>query len=113
MFNLMIAVILGIFFAIFASQNTGPVTLNFGDRSLENFPIYLAILLPLLLGLLVGFFGYVLKDLTQDMTASQNRERIKNLKKEIAEVTHKAHKLQIENEKFKKELGRGKDENSI
>ncbi len=80
---------------------------------MPNFPIYLAILTPLLIGLLLGFIIYVLKDLSKDLTIREHRDRIKNLKKDLAEITRKAHKLEIENNKLKGELGKDQDENSI
>ena len=113
MFTLLTTVVIGIFFAIFATQNTEAITLNFGEYVLPNLPVYLAVLTPLLIGLLVGFFMYTLRDLSDDLTINEYQEKIKKLKNDLAETTQKAHKLQIENSKLKKEVGRGKDENSI
>lgn len=61
MFTLLTTVVIGIFFAIFATQNTGSIAVNFGDYMLPNVPIYLAVLTPLLIGLLIGFFYVHLK----------------------------------------------------
>ncbi len=113
MLMLLITVVLGVFFAIFATQNTGSITLNFGDYILPNVPTYLAVLIPLLIGLLLGFFIYTFKSLSQNMTISEDKDRIKNLKKDLAEVAQRAHKLELENTKLKVESGRKNDENSI
>lgn len=47
------------------------------------------------------------------MTISSQQGKIKNLKKELAEVTKELHKMELENAKFKNELGEPQDENSI
>jgi uncharacterized integral membrane protein len=112
MITLLITVVLGIVFAVFATQNTGPITLNFGNYTIPT-PTYLAVLTPLLVGLLLGFFIYIFRSLSQSMTISENKEKIKNLKKEIAEVTKDAHKFEIENSKLKTENGSAEDADAI
>jgi uncharacterized integral membrane protein len=113
MLTLLVTVVLGILFAIFATQNTGFVTLNFGNYVIQGIPVYLAILAPLLVGILLSFFLHLAKDLSQGMTISEERNRIANLKKQLAEVTKAVHKLEIENSKLKEKTGKVKDENSI
>jgi len=113
MLTLLVTVVLGILFAIFATQNTGFVTLNFGGYVIQDIPIYLVVLIPLLVGTLLSFFLHLAKDLSQSMTINEEKGRIANLKTQLAEVTKTVHKLEIENTKLKKETGKGKDENSI
>lgn len=113
MFTLLTTVFLGILFAIFATQNSGPVTLNFGNYILKEVPIYLVTLVPLLIGTLLTFFLHLAKDLSQRMTINEDKGRIKNLKIQLAEITKVAHKLELENTKFRNEVGKVKDENSI
>jgi regulator of replication initiation timing len=47
------------------------------------------------------------------MTGSNQKNKINDLKKELAEVTKELHKNELENAKFKNELGEPQDDNSI
>lgn len=113
MVTLLVAVTLATIFAIFATQNTGAVTLNFGNYLIPGVPVYLAVLVPLLSGLIFAWFFHMAKNLSQSMTINEKRDEIKRLKKELAEVTKSAHQFEIENIKFKSENGTPEDENSL
>src|SRR5512141_3264975 len=105
MATLLTAVILGVIFAIFSTQNTGPVTLNLGGHIIQNIPIYLAILIPLVTGLLLAFLLHITKDLSQNMTINEQKDDIKKLKNDLAEVTKQAHKFELESTKLKEQNG--------
>lgn len=113
MVTLLITVALGIFFAIFATQNVGLVSLNFAGFTLSSIPIYLVVLIPLLIGLLLAMFMHILKDLSQSLTINKQKDENKNLKKDLAETTKSAHKFELENAKIKTENGETDDENAI
>ena len=55
----------------------------------------------------------MVKDLSASLTINEGKTRVKSLKKELAEVTKEAHKLEIENAKLKTQTGEPEDENSI
>jgi len=111
--TLLIAVGLGVLFAIFGTQNTIPVTLHFAGRTLPNIPLYLAVLVPLLIGLILALLFHIFRDLSQSLTINEQKDEIKRLKKEIAEVTKDAHKFQLENTKIKSENETPADADSI
>lgn len=113
MVTLFSAVALSILFSIFATQNTGPVNLNFGSYTIPNVPTYLVILAPLLIGLILAIFFHLTKNLSQSLTISEQKDELKRLKKDLAEITKSAHKLEVENAKIKAENGTGEDEDSI
>lgn len=113
MVTLLAAVTLATIFAIFATQNTGAVTLNFGNYLISGVPVYLAVLVPLLSGLIFAWFFHIIKNLSQSMTINEKRDEIKRLKKELAEETKSAHQFEIENIKIKSENGTAEDENSL
>ncbi len=113
MATLLVAVALGVIFAVFSTQNTAPISLNFGQYVLPNIPTYLAILIPLLAGLGIALFLHIARDLSQRLTISEQKDAIKNLKKEVAEVTKEAHKFQLESTRLKSENGHTDDEDSI
>jgi hypothetical protein len=104
---------LGVIFAIFATQNTGSVSLNFGDYVLNNIPTYLVVLTPLLIGLALALLFHIARDLSQKLTINEQKDDIRNLKKQLAEVTKIAHKYQLESTKLKSENGSPVDEDSI
>ena len=73
MFTLFFTVALGIFFSVFATQNTGLVSLNFVGYTIPNIPIYLAILVPVLITLLVGWFIQFIKSISSRMAGSSQK----------------------------------------
>lgn len=113
MLTLIGTVLLALGFALFATQNTGNVSLNFGQYILPAVPVYLVVLIPLLVGLLAAFFIHLGKDLSSSLTISEGKDKISSLKKDLAEVTKKAHKLELENTKLKTEAGEPPDTDSI
>lgn len=112
MLVLLITVVLGIVFALFATQNTAPTSIYLGSYTLENVPVYLVALIPLLIGLSVSFFIHITRVLSDSLTISEHKDEVKNLKRELAEITKQAHKLELENTKLKAEVGEF-DEDSI
>ena len=113
MLTLIATVILALVFALFATQNTGSVSLNFGLYVLGSIPIYIVVLIPLLIGLLAAFFIHIAKDLSSSLTMNEQKDKIKTLKMDLAETTKKVHKLELENTKLKTEAGEPPDTDSI
>ncbi len=113
MFTLLFTAILCVLFGMFATQNTGQVTLNFGNYFIPTLPIYIAILAPVILTLVVALTIQVIRNLSTILVIRSQKKTIKNLKRELAEVTKNYHKLELENTKFKTELGEPADTNSI
>lgn len=113
MFILFLTVLLSILFSIFATLNTNLITLNFGYFVVPNTPIYLAILVPVLLTLVASLGVQLIRNLSVSMKIRSQKNTIRNLKRELAEVTKSNHKLELENAKFKGESGEPEDTNSI
>ena len=109
---LLITVLLAVIFAVFATQNTSFTTIYLGSHSLQNVPIYLVVLIPLLIGLSLSFLVHLIRALSDSLTINEHKDELKNLKKELAEITREAHKLELENTKLKTEIGKI-DEDSI
>jgi len=105
MLVLLLTAALGTAFAIFATQNTTNVDLNFGKYFIPGVPIYLVVLVPLLMGLILAYLLHVMKILSHDMTIEDQKKEIKTLKRDLAEANKRAHKLDLENMKFKKKKG--------
>lgn len=113
MLILFLAIVLSIIFSVFATQNTQLVTLYFYNYSFSNIPIYLVILASILIAFVISLAVQIIKNLSSGITISSQKSRIRTLKRELAEVTKNCHKIELENAKFRNELGEPNDENSI
>lgn len=113
MLTLFLTVAVSIVFSIFATQNTSMVTLHFLDFTLPPLPLYLAVLIPVLLAIVLSTFMQISLRLSSRLAISNQKRTIRDLKRELAEVTKDFHKLELENAKFKTELGEPEDSNSI
>ena len=110
---LILSVVLGVVFSVFATQNTGPVTLNIGKLVFYDIPVYLAVLIPLITGLVLSLVFQIARDVSLKLTISEQEDKIDNLKRELAETVKNAHKLQLENSRLKTQTGKPKDENAL
>ncbi|MFZ3301570.1 MAG: lipopolysaccharide assembly protein LapA domain-containing protein [Microgenomates group bacterium] len=113
MLTLFLIVVVSILFSIFATLNTGLVSFNFGYIVIPNIPIYLAILVPVLLTIVVSLIVHAIRNLSSSLIISNQKNKIKDLRRELAEVVKNNHKLELENAKFKAEVGEPEDANSI
>jgi uncharacterized integral membrane protein len=113
MITLVVTVLLGLAFALFATQNTGPVDIHIGPYNITDAPVYLVILASIVFALLVCGLIYFIKSLSSSLTISEKDEELKKTKEELTETTKLAHKLELENTKLKAESGEEDDENAI
>ncbi|OGM20635.1 hypothetical protein A2955_02950 [Candidatus Woesebacteria bacterium RIFCSPLOWO2_01_FULL_37_19] len=105
MIILILVIVFGITFAYFATQNTAFISLYFGPYVLPNVPIYLVILGSMACSILIAGIVYLVRSLASNLTLSEKEGQLKSLKKELAEVTRTAHKLELENAKLKSKAG--------
>jgi uncharacterized integral membrane protein len=114
MLTLVITVLLGLGFALFATQNTDPVSVYVGSLAISNIPLYQVILAAIVFTLLISGFIYLLRSLSSSLTISEKDSELTKVKEELGEVTKQAHKLELENTKLKTRLGEEEeDEDSI
>ncbi len=113
MLTLVVAVIMAGLFALFATQNTGSIQINLGSYVLPKFPIYAAILIPLIIGLLASYFIHIMYYLSLRLTINEQKDELKKFKRENADLTKDLHKLELENTKLKNKNGKPVDEDSI
>lgn len=104
MILLILIVIFGIIFSYFATQNTQIVDITFWKYEFPNVPVYMIILGSLGIGFLISALAYVARVLSSSLTLSEKEKDLRSLKKELAEVTKRAHKLELENAKLKTKL---------
>ena len=97
-----LAIIFGLFFTVFAIQNTVPVTLVFGAFSLPFIPIYVIILGALLIGILLAWIFSAIDNVSTFFILNKKENTIRELKKTLSEVIRRVHQLEIEKDKLKK-----------
>lgn len=95
---------LTILFSYFATTNALLVPIQLGPYAL-NFPLSLAILLPLGMGLLVFTLIYLAKIRRLKFISKQDNDEINELQNNITQLNKKIHELQLENKKIKTRLG--------
>lgn len=113
MLTLIITIIFGALFGLFAAQNNQTVTLYFGNYVLPDVPIYLLVLFSIGVSLSVAFVIHIMKDLSRSMTLKDLQTEISKLKKQTAELTKEVHQLELENTKLKAALDEDFDENAM
>lgn len=114
MLSLIIYLILAIVYGYFATQNTGLITLKFASYKIDQIPLYAALGVTLLLGLLfswlIGLFG----SLATTLKIMGKEHKIQDDKKTIRELTRKINQLELDNAKLTGEIkGGSKDPDSI
>lgn len=105
MIALILFVTFGLLFAIFATNNTSLVTITFGQFISYSMPLYIALLITFVFGLLLSSIFYFLKSVTTRFTFRKFKMERKETKDEIAELTKRIHKLELENEELKAKNG--------
>ena len=112
MLTLVVTAILAGAFALFATQNTAVVNVNFGNYMLQM-PLFLVVIVPLILGLIASYFIYVAYSLSLKLTLNEQKDELKKLREENVNLTKDVHKFELENTKLKSKNGDSVDEDSI
>jgi uncharacterized integral membrane protein len=101
MSELIVAVVVGIGFAYFATQNTISVPLMFGPYQLVGIPLYIVVLGALLLGLVLAWIIHLV-DLAGTFIQIQSKEsKFRASQNTVSQLEHKVHDLELENTKLK------------
>lgn len=106
MLALILFVVFGIAFSLFATQNTGPISISFGSQNVfHNIPLYLAILLSVAVGLVFGTIFYFVKAISGQLTVRKLKQELERSHDEAIELTKRVHKLELEITKIKTKNG--------
>jgi uncharacterized integral membrane protein len=96
MFFLFLALIMALVAVVFALTNTDTVTISILVQEFQNVPIALVVLISVVLGMLIAFFGFLPSLIRNKMYISGQRKKITTLEKGIAEQKTKVEQLQLE-----------------
>src|SRR5438093_9607814 len=103
MFSLIIAVLLGLAFALFATQNTGGVMVRIGGYEFANIPLYLVAVGSLLLGLFVSWIINTLDWIGNAFAMRGKESQIKQVEHSMDDLREQVHGLEVENARLRGE----------
>lgn len=104
MFTIITVIIISLGFAYFAVQNSIRVDIKFGQYIFYSIPLYLVILLSFFAGIFIAYFFNLINLISLKLNLKNKDKKIKNDQDNIAELTQKIHKLEIENSQIKKKI---------
>ena len=113
MATLIITVLLGLFIAYFATQNTGAISLNFLNYSISGVPIYIVVVGALLVGLFLSWIISLIKGIGTGFTMRGKEGKIKDYKKENAELMRQIHQLELTNARLETAANLPSDDKSL
>lgn len=105
MLGLVLTAIFGLVIAFFATQNTNVVSVKFLQYSLSSIPLYFIIIGSLVVGIFLAWILSLAGSISSLLTLHGKESRLKEAKKEVADLTKQIHKLELENERLKAENG--------
>lgn len=113
MATLIITFLIGLIIAYFATQNTGPVTLHFFTYSFPGIPTYFVVVGALLVGLFLSWIISAVNNISTGFAMRGKESKIKDYKKENADLMKRIHQLELENTKLMAETDSPPDDKSL
>lgn len=101
MIALIFLVICAILFSVFATQNTGVVSISLLVYQFTNVPLYFVILVPFGMGFLFAALFYIFKSISSGFTIRKRENEVEKAKRENTELTKRIHELELENTRLK------------
>ncbi len=94
--TLILLAISGIIAAVFATQNTGTVSVTVLQYTLHNIPLYLLVAGSLLVGLLLSSMVSLVTSISTSFRMHGKDVKIKESKKTSADLAKRNHELELE-----------------
>ncbi|MBI5018847.1 DUF1049 domain-containing protein [Candidatus Gottesmanbacteria bacterium] len=107
MITLILILLIGSALVYLAQDNLTPVTLHLGSTVVTDLPLFYVITGSLLAGLVLAYLFYLIHSVFVGFTLRRKDHTIKKTKNEIAELTKRIHKLEIENAELRADSGTG------
>lgn len=108
--ELILATIFGIFFALFATQNSGSAVINLFNLGLYQFPLYMIVLSSLLVGLLISWLFNLVDWAGSSFKLHTKNSELHHINSEAETLRRKIHELERENSELRL---RNKDVNFV
>lgn len=113
MATLLVTVLFGLIFAFFATQNTSVISLNFLNYHIPGIPVYMVVVGALFIGLFLSWIISLINDIGTGFALRGKESKIKDYKKENAELLKEIHQLELENTRLKAETNAPADDKSL
>lgn len=113
MATLIVTVFFGLIIAYFAIQNTGVISLNFLNYQVPGIPVYIVVVGGLLVGLFLSWIISLVNSIATGFTIRGKENKIKDYRKENAQLTKINHQLELENTRLKAETNAPADDKSL
>jgi hypothetical protein len=113
MIVLLATIVFGLFFGIFATQNTGGVTLYLGSYILPNLPIFYIVLGAFFIGVASAWFLSLFHSFSTFFILRRKENTIRELKKTTGELIRRVHQLELEIVKTKDPAAKKIDEDAL
>ncbi len=114
MLSLIIVLVVGSIIAYLSLQNTTLVSVHLLDYTISDLPLYYVIIGSMLIGLLLSYVIYLGHSIYTSIRLHSKDKKLRHEKEEVAELTKRIHKLELENVKLKKETDlENSDNNSL
>ncbi len=113
MATLILTVLFGLVIAFIATQNTGNISLYFLNYTLPGIPTYIVVVGALLFGLFLSWIISLVSGIGTNFALWGKDSKIKDYKKENAELLKLNHQLELENTRLKAETNAPSDDKSL
>jgi len=100
MASLILTIIFGLIIAYFATLNTSSVSLYLPNYTISSLPLYIVVVGAMLIGLLLAWIISIANNISTGFTIRGKENKIRDYKKEIADLTKRIHQLELENTKL-------------
>ena len=104
MLSILLSVIFGLAIGYFATQNTAPVSIQFGEFVIENVPLYMVTVGSLMLGLLIAWIFYIARTVSTTLTIAGKDHEMKRSRRTVTDLEQKVHALEAENVRLRTEV---------
>ena len=104
MVALIVLLLLGLVFGVFAVQNTQHVTVSFFNVSIKDVPVYLVMIIPLITGLTVAWIISLVGTFSHFLAMRGKNSTINESKKNVAMLNARITELENENEELKAQI---------
>ncbi len=84
-----------------AQDNLMKVTVHLGTYVLSGIPLFYVIIGSMLVGLILAYLVHLINAIVVAFSMRGKDSKIKQSKKDIADLTKRVHQLELENEKLK------------
>ncbi len=113
MLLLIVILIFGSLFSVFAAQNNTPVDVTFLTYSLPQVPVYLIAFFSLWVGVMITWLINAPHILGKTFSLKDKDKKLAEEEMTKAQLTKRVHKLEMQNKKYQKKLGIEEDERAL